>query len=275
MSTFTALADLPEILEGMGFNVLVAQDWLLGQGEYLWTDPDTGAQSYNGAPSAYMVHHTGTDTATPPPHDTSKANAWIGLLRGGRLYQTGGGIPTIYLATAGPSRTSSGYGYRPAAWDYTFKGHRAPPHAQGADGGTALNRYAFNVETVHDGDGSPIDGGVLRCVEGVGIALEQLLALSEMTLGHTSWTKRKIDPYWNGNSDCIVSIQDAVKAAKGDDMQWSDIVDDATWSKAYDDGFIEGDPALMPQYYFADGPATEDEKKNGYNVIMREQMELT
>ena len=40
-------------------------------------------------------------------------------------------------------------------------------------------------------------------------------------------------------------------------------------------GFIEGNPAVMPQYYFADGPATEDEKKNAYNTIMREQMERT
>ena len=59
------------------------------------------------------------------------------------------------------------------------------------------------------------------------------------------------------------------------DMQWSDIVDDATWTKAYEDGFIEGDPNVMPQYYFADGPATEDEKKNAYNHIMREQMDRT
>ncbi len=58
-------------------------------------------------------------------------------------------------------------------------------------------------------------------------------------------------------------------------MTWADIVDDATWTKAYEDGFIEGNPNVMPDYYFADGPATEDEKKNGYNHIMREQMERT
>jgi len=61
----------------------------------------------------------------------------------------------------------------------------------------------------------------------------------------------------------------------GDDMKWSDIVSDETWTQAWEQGFIKGDPALMPDYYFADGPATEDEKKNGYNVIMQAQMEAT
>jgi hypothetical protein len=67
----------------------------------------------------------------------------------------------------------------------------------------------------------------------------------------------------------------------GDDMKWSDIVDDKTWAKAWEDGFIKGDPRVMPQYYQINGTgpeagmATEDEKKNGYNHIMRNQMEAT
>jgi hypothetical protein len=60
-----------------------------------------------------------------------------------------------------------------------------------------------------------------------------------------------------------------------DDMTWADIVADATWAKAYADGFIQGNAAVMPDYYFAGGPATEDEKKNAYNVIMQNQMEAT
>ena len=67
----------------------------------------------------------------------------------------------------------------------------------------------------------------------------------------------------------------------GTEMKWADIVADATWAKAWEDGFIDGNPAHMPQYYQANGVgemagmATEDEKKNGYNVIMRAQMEAT
>jgi len=269
----TFLLDLPDVLEGLGLNVWVADGYEYGQGDYLWTNPHTEVGSYDEKPYAYMVHHSATSSATPPPSDTSKASGWIGLLRDGKLYQDGGGEPTIYLASAGPARISSGYGYRWAAWDRTFKELRAPVRAEGSDGSTALNRYSFNMETVHRGDGSPLDAGVLDHVVGLGVALEQMCDLKEMTLGHLSWSKRKIDPYWNNDRDCIIVVQDLI--AGDDDMTWADIVDDDTWAKAYADGFIQGDPAVMPQYYFADGPATEDEKKNGYNHIMREQMERT
>ena len=215
MTQHTALADLPAVLEEMGLNVIVADDWLDGQGNYLWTDPHTGQGSYDGTPSAYMVHHTAGSSATPPDHSDSKANAWIGLERDGRLYQEGGGTPTIYLATSGPCRVSSGYGYRPAAWDYTFEGRRAPVNAEGPDGDTALNRYAFNAEVVHEGDGSALDPGVWDHVVGLGIALESMLGLKEMTLAHRSWTGRKIDPYWSvgkphDGTSCIIDIQDAI-----------------------------------------------------------------
>jgi len=207
---FTFLLDLPNVLAELGLNVWVAKDWQYGQGAYLWTDPHTGMQSYDGMPHAYMVHHSASSAATPPPHDTSKAGAWIGLRRDNRLYQEGGGVPTIYLASAGPAQISSGYGYRPAAWDYTFKQLRAPARAEGKDGDTALNRYAFNVETVHRGDGSPIDRGVWDHVVGLGIALQKMTGLKEMTLGHRSWSQRKIDPYWDNDHDCIVKVQEAV-----------------------------------------------------------------
>ena len=213
----TFLLDLPDVLEGMGFNVEVADGYPEGQGNYLWTNPHTGRGSYDEQPFGYMVHHSASSAATPPPHDTSKASAWIGLKRGTRLYQEGGGIPTIYLASAGPARISSGYGYRPALWDYTFQQRRAPAKAQGSDNKTAGNRYTFNVETVHRGDGSPIDEGVLACVIGLGVALEQMTGLDEMTLGHLSWSRRKIDPYWNNDRECIIQVQEAVAGGETED----------------------------------------------------------
>ncbi len=220
MTQHTALKDLPSILANMGFNVEVADGYLEGQGNYLWTDPDTGQGSYDGPPSGYMVHHTAGSAATPPPHDTSKAGAWTGLKRGDRLYQEGGGIPTIYLATAGPARISSGYGYRPALWDFTFNDVRAPTRAQGGDGSTAGNRYTFNVETVHRGDGSALDRGVWDCNVGIGVALHELFGWTERTLGHLSWSQRKIDPKWSvglphDGADSIVDVQDEIARILG------------------------------------------------------------
>ena len=217
MTIHSYLLDLPEILEGMGFNVEVADRWEYGQcdshrepNHYLWTNPHTLAASHDGQPWAYMVHHSGTSGATPPPAKVSKGGAWIGLWRNGKLYQEGGGTPTIYLASAGPARTSSGFGYKPAAWVHTFNERRAPAAAEGSDGDIALNRFSFNAEVVHRGNGSPLDRGVLEAVAGLGVALEMMTGLKEMTLGHRSWTERKIDPYWNNDRDCIIMVQDLV-----------------------------------------------------------------
>ncbi len=228
MSRHTFLLDLPEILTGMGFNVVVADGWELGQcsgsDHYTFTDPATDIGSHDEKPFAYMVHHSGSKAATPPPAKTSKAGAWIGLSRGDRLYQYGGGIPTIYLASAGPARVSSGDGYRPAAWDNTFEQRRAPAHAQGLDSTPhiALNRYSFNVETVCEGVGSELDPEVWDNVVGLGEALERMTGLKEMTIGHTSWTSRKPDPEWrvgmlNDGKNAIVDVQAAVAAVNGAD----------------------------------------------------------
>ena len=252
MTIHTYLIDLPDVLEALGYNVEVADGYELGQGNYLWTNPHTGAGSYDGKPYGYMVHHSASSSATPPPHDTSKASAWIGLKRGDRLYQEGGGVPTIYLASAGPARVSSGYGYRPAAWDYTFEQKRAPARAQGSDGDTALNRYSFNMETVHRGDGSAIDPGVLEHVIGLGIALEQMCGLSEMTLGHRSWSQRKIDPYWNNDTDCITQVQEAV-AQKQESGMWADDWTDKSWMTFFDWTDIPGINGAGRYYCSNDG----------------------
>ncbi len=240
MNIHTALLDLPDVLDELGLNYVVTQGWEYGQGNYLWTTPD-GMMAYHNPPSGYMVHHTATSGYTPPPVDTSKANAWIGLLRDGRLYQTGGGTPTIVLSSAGPCRISSGYGYRPAAWDYTFNDLRAPLLAGGPDTDTALNRYVFNVEVIHRGDGGPLDVGVWNLTVGLGVALQQMFPWTERTLGHKSWSRRKIDPNWsvglpNDGGACIIDIQDAIAATPADcvpdwysyDEYWQPYID-AVW----------------------------------------------
>lgn len=219
MTDHTALLTLPDRLRAAGLNVIVADGYASAQGNYLWTLP-SGNQSYDNPPSGYMVHHSAGSTATPPPADDSKGNAWIGLYRDGKLYTTGGGVPTIYLACSGPARISSGYGFKPAAWDYTFQDRRAPAGAQGSDGETALNRYVFNMETVHPGDGSALDQGVWEHVVGLGAVLADMFGWTERTLGHRSWSQRKIDPKWavgkpHDGIDCIIDVQDGIAAWSG------------------------------------------------------------
>lgn len=228
MRTHTELLELPSVLEELGVRTIALDGWTVAQGAYLWTDPETGAQGYDLPPSGYMVHHSASTIAKPEVMDSrgrwSKANAWAGLDRGdGRLYHSGHGAPTIVLTSAGPARTSSGYGYSPAAWEYTFKDRRAPWKAQGPDTDVALNRYVFNIETVHPGRGAEIDRGVLEAVVGVGVALHAMFDWNERTLGHNSWTQRKPDPEWvaglpHDGAQAIIDVQDLIASQGGPTM---------------------------------------------------------
>ena len=85
----------------------------------------------------------------------------------------------------------------------------------------AANRYAWNVETVAAGDGSPIDPGVEHALVVMGALLCERYGWSPWrTIGHLTWTKRKQDPYWDGRRDVIVRIQDAVEQLMEDTMDY-------------------------------------------------------
>ena len=71
---------------------------------------------------------------------------------------------------------------------------------------------------------------------------------TERTLGHTSWTNRKIDPKWavglpNDGKDCIVDIQNAIvtEDETAPNIGECDSWQVAAWQKAYDFGYINED----------------------------------
>lgn len=245
MTQHTALLELPDRLRAVGLAVVAMNGWDIAQGSYKWTTPN-GRQSYTYPPLGFMVHHTGT-TSTDPVVRTSngtwsKANGWLGLERGGRLYSSGSGVPTLYLTASGPARVSSGYGYRPVLWDYVFNDLRAPWRAQGSDGSTAANRYMFNLETTHPGDYSALNQGVWDYIVRLGVVLHDMFGWQERTIGHQSWTTRKIDPRWDSRDDCIIPIQDAIQAELGGSgMTFS------AWVEGVVRGWAE-DPAHFERY---------------------------
>ncbi len=67
-----------------------------------------------------------------------------------------------------------------------------------------------------------------------------MTGFEEMTLGHTSWTQRKIDPYWNDDRECIVTIQDAIAATRGCTPDWYDY--DVYWQPYIDAVWPGGAP---------------------------------
>jgi len=213
MTQHTSMLWLPGALEAAGVNVVVLDGWDTAQGDYKWTDIDTNAQSYGGEPTCYMIHHTATSGYTPAvgsPNNWSKANCWAGLWRDGRLHQTGSGVPTVVFTSAGPARISSGYGHGPTLHEVADD-VRVPWDQSSSDTDMAANRYAWNVETVALGDGSDIDAGVEHALVVMGALICDRFGWSPWrTIGHLTWTGRKIDPYWDGRRDVIVRIQDAV-----------------------------------------------------------------
>ena len=221
MSEHTAMLFLPDALRAAGINVIELDGWKTAQDAYYWTDINSGAQSYSGEPTCYMVHHTAGSAATPVVKDGSGkwsvANCWAGLWRDGRLYQAGGGIPTIVFTSAGPARISSGYGHGPTLHEVAAD-VRVPYKQAGSDTDMAANRYAWNVETVALGDGSAIDPGVQHALVVMGALLCDRFGWAPWrTIGHLTWTKRKIDPFWDGQRDIIIPIQDAVAEYMNDD----------------------------------------------------------
>ncbi len=235
MAQHSAMLWLPDALVAAGVNVVVLDGWDEAQGNYYWTDIDSGAQSYGGEPTCFMIHHTATTGATPSVKDGSgtwsKANCWAGLWRDGRLYQTGGGIPTVVFTSAGPARVSSGYGHGPTLSEVADD-VRVPWDQTQPDTDMAANRYAWNVETVHVGDGSALDPGVYHALVVMGALLADRFGWSPWrTIGHLTWTTRKIDPYWDGRHDIIVKIQDDIKELLNMDYRGVENVPDEDWAR--------------------------------------------
>jgi hypothetical protein len=220
MTQHTSMLWVPDALRAAGVNVVVLDGWDEAQGNYLWTDLDSGSRSYDGRPTCFMIHHTAGTAATPTVKDASgrwsKANCWAGLLRNGKLYQSGGGVPTVIFTAAGPARISSGYGHGPTLHEVADD-VRVPWDQSSSDTNMAANRYAWNCETVAAGDGSAIDPGVEHALALMGALLADRFNWSPWrAIGHLTWTGRKIDPFWDGRRDVIVRIQDAVAEMMGD-----------------------------------------------------------
>lgn len=280
MRTHSALLSLPNELRLYGLNVVVMDGWDTAQGRYLWTAQD-GTKSYGHAPSCVLFHGTAGTRSRPVVRTRlgrwSVANAWVGLDDGnGTLYSTAmiGKLnrPTIVLTSSGPARWSAGRGYKPVLADM-FNDVRPPLDAEGRDGLTALNRYAFSVENTHPNDGSPLGEGIFDHMVGLGVVLHRMFGWTERALGHRSWTRRKpVDPWFTPGG--LVALQDDIQTELGDAM-WIRDIKDATWAQWYKDGHITGEPKVMPSYYFADGPASDSERINAFNTAQRSMSKST
>ncbi len=190
----TKTLEIPALLEAEGINVETMDGWENPHGRlvapYHWR---------TGDPEASMWHHTATPAYTP---NRDKANMYAGLLHAGtqRLYQSGGGVPTIVVANAHPGPMTSGYGQK-AVLEVARADLRNDDRATGpddADPRWAGNRSYWNTEVVLDGTGTWVDEEVWEMICVAGAVIHRLMGWSEWrAIGHAQHTRRKVD-LWSG-----------------------------------------------------------------------------
>jgi len=191
MSADQLLADL----KAAGLTVVEEPKWKTRGGRW----------ATRAKPEGIMEHHT----APPNPFPIKK-------LYGPPLYRTKANMAThpdgtLYLIAYGACNYSSGYGMLKVLVDNVRKAI-APEHNATKRGAKGGNRYFWNYENSHLGDGSPIPQVQLdTIITSTRLVIEHFRLNSEQIISHAEWTSRKIDPYWNGsNRLAMKQIRDGV-----------------------------------------------------------------
>jgi Putative peptidoglycan binding domain len=208
---------LTDALRAEDANVIELPGWDRNEPDYFWTDETSHHQRYDGDPVGWIWHHTATAHYVPyikNAHGQSKANLWMGLWRDGTLFATGGGVPTVVFASGGPANFTAGSGRREVlvefvANDVRFQGPQREEDTPRFFG----NRHYGSTETVHPGDGSPLDGGVWELQLVVAALMCDHYGWSPWRhIGHLDHTHRKIDPrFEQGAPYTIGFMQDELR----------------------------------------------------------------
>jgi Putative peptidoglycan binding domain len=167
----------------------------------------------DGKPEGIMQHHT----ALPNPYPIKK-------LYGAPLFRTKANMAThengvVYLIAYGACNYSSGPGSKKVLTG-NIRPHIPPPDNARDRGlhdtiGYGGNRYYWNYENSHPGDGSPIPKVQFDSI----VLSTQIVAAHfgltwEQVISHAEHTRRKIDPRWNGsNRTAIEQIRAGVSGA--------------------------------------------------------------
>ncbi len=219
----------------------------------------------DGKPEGVMQHHT----APPNPYPINK-------LYGPPFYRTKCNQAThedgtLYLVAYGACNYSSGYGSLKVLKENVRKSI-APTNNAKVIGIKSGNRHFWNCENSHPGDGSELPDVQLQTIVVSNIVVNNHFELNhEQTISHAEWTRRKIDPRWNGsNRTAIEQIRDLV--GEGADVglgpngepNWDEVSSWAknSWTWAWMEGLLSRDKPETPQ----------DESSHPQAVINKEQL---
>ena len=288
---------IPDLLKDAGINIKLLDGWntphtfLVGGRKvpYVWR---------LGDPVMSMWHHTATSGYSP---NRDKGSMYAGLYSEstGRLYQSGGGEPTLVIANAYPAPISSGYGQK-SVIDKAKADVRNDSLARGSDDNSpryAANRDAWNTEVVLDGVGTWIDEGVWEMITRAAVVIHEHMGWSDnRALGHAQFTNRKID-LRDGRVPSAKETMIAFRAAMSEielgeeemlkiyDMTWmtmfhSGVPGVSGYGRYYcsDDGTVDWMTENFEGLHAPwgsnshptapDGRANEDEKVNAFNYLL-------
>lgn len=175
-----------------------------------WPGWQTNGGSWaKGKPEGVMEHHT----APPVPFP-------VGRLAGedqGRVKCNINTKPdgTIWMVAYEACNYSSGSGSSVVLRENVRKSVAPTANAKqrGLSDDMGGNRYFWNYENDHLGDGSPIPQVQLDAIiESTKIVVAHFGLNAEQVISHAEWTERKIDPRWNGsNRTAIEEIRAGVR----------------------------------------------------------------
>ena len=194
-----------EVLERRGVRVVIETG--------AWERGSNFAQGIYGG----MIHHWGS------------AAAATGAVHAGHCYsRSQGGLRTderincnwfsdrdgtLHLIAAGASNYSSCYGSQIVLEEVrtdTWPGGTA--RERGLKDSGCGNRYFWNMEAEHPGDGSPMpiiqETAIVELMAAMAEVLEQSIM---QEIGHLEWTPRKIDPRWNGPGNRMPALRIAAQ----------------------------------------------------------------
>lgn len=252
------LLSLPDLLETAGIPFGFVDGWSEPRRPgYVWREPDAEA-------AAVMWHHTATSSyGTTGSGAQDKANLFTGIYRDGRLWQSGAGEPTVYLANAFPAPISSGAGRRDVL-DALKRGVTVTESAMSPDTPDWYgNTHYVNIEHVLDGRGTRIREDVWNMLTRLGRCLDRLYGWEpgQRHIGHLQHTYRKID-LWDGTDPDGVATMNRLR----DGIQTTTTEDGMPYAQFCNmvDSLFAGRPDMFkgdPSYFYrtvADGGIYDD-----------------
>ena len=215
MAEHVVMAQLASWLQEAGLPYIELNGWKENEQRYYWVKPNGMHVQYDGQPNGHIVHHTASSAYTPYVKNSrgqTKANVWLGLQGGDRLYHeqdsNGNRIPLLVLASAGPADYSSGSGVKAVLDNFVMMDAKMEGHQKASDDDPKWygNRFYWNTEVIHPGYSQPLDSDVYDVLVAYCAVLSDKMGWSVYrNIAHAQHSRRKVDPRFEQGAPYTIS----------------------------------------------------------------------